>query len=214
MTGGTDAPARTAAPLERAGRRADARLLGVAPVVGLAVGAATSWGQTLLGDSLLAGLTNAVSPWVVAAFLLGARASGRGPAAAVGVVAALAQVVGYYGTAALRDYEGSAFFVALWAAAAVLAGVVFGMAGHSWRSATGRERGLGAALLVAVWACEAVVTFGVVLGYVDDAVVSGVVAVLLFALLARRGHQYAATGAWLVPALALGVGGLTVLHAL
>ncbi len=204
----------TAPRAEASGRRVGVRLLGVALVAGLAVGAATSWGQTLLGGSVLAGLTNAVSPWVVAAFLLGSRAAGRRSAAAVGVVAAVAQVAGYYGTAALRGYAWSASYVSLWAAAAVLAGVVFGLAGHSWRSATGRERGLGAALLVAVWACEAVVTFGIVLGYVDDAVVFGVVAVLLFALLGRRGHQYAAVGAWSVPALALGVGGLLGLHAL
>ncbi len=112
------------------------------------------------------------------------------------------------------DHAGSALYVSSWAAAAVLAGIVFGVAGHSWRSAAGGERGVGAALLVAVWACEAVVTYGVVLGYVDDAVVFGVVAVLLFVLLGRRGHQYAAAGAWLVPALALGVGGLTALRAL
>lgn len=191
------------------------RWLAVALTVGLAVGAATSVAQTLLGGSPLAGLANAVSPWVVAPFLLGASAEGhRRVAVGLGVVTAIAEVAGYYLIAAVRGFGISPWWVAVWAVAGLAAGVVFGLAGHSWRTATGRERGLGAALLVAVWACEAVVTYGVVLGYLDNAVVFGAVAVLLLLLLGRRGRQHAAVLVWLVPALVVGVAGMLALHAM
>lgn len=144
------------------------------------------------------------------------RLSGRSPPGrgGFGVVTAVAEVAGYYLTAAVRDFGVSAWWVAVWAVAGLVAGVVFGLAGHSWRTATGRERGLGAALLVAVWACEAVVTYGVVLGYLDDAAVLGAVAVLLFVLLGRRGRQHVAVLVWRVPAPVVGVAGMLTLHAL
>jgi hypothetical protein len=176
--------------------------------VGLAVGAVTSGAQTLLGGSALAGLANAVSPWVVAPFLLGATGSGRRSAAALGVLTCVAEVAGYYVTAALRGFGVGWAPVLLWVAAGLVAGIVFGLAGHSWRTTVGRERGLGAALLVAVWACEAVVT------YVGHAVVFGAVAVLLLVLLGRSRGQLTAVLRWLVPAVGLGVAGLLGLQAL
>lgn len=212
---------RSAAPArERAGRgdragtgRGVAAAAAVAVAVGLAVGSATSGAQTVLGGSALAGLANAVSPWVVAPFLLGAQARSRRAAAGLGVLTGVAEVAGYYLTAALRGFAVSPTFVAVWAVAGILAGIVFGIAGHSWRTGSGRERGAGAALLVAAWACEALVTFGVVLGYLDDAVVFGVVAVLLFLVLGRHRRQHAAVAAWLVPGLVLGVLGTLAVHA-
>jgi Family of unknown function (DUF6518) len=186
----------------------------LAAAVGLAVGAGTSVAQTVLGGTAIAGLANAVSPWVVAPFLMGAVGRSRGSAAVLGVAACVASVAGYHLLSALRGFGVNPPVVAIWAVAGVLAGVVFGLAGHSWRTAAGRERGLGAALLVAVWVCEAVVTYGVVLGYADDAVVFGTVAVLLFALLGRRGRQHAAVLAWLAPAVLLGVAGMLALHTL
>lgn len=183
-----------------------------AVVVGLAAGAGTSAAQALLGGSVFAGLVNAVSPWVVAPFLVGATGGGRRWAAVLGIAATVSEVAGYYGTAALRGFGVAPAYVSLWAAAGLVAGVVFGMAGHSWRTATGREMGLGAALIVAVWTCEALVSYGVVLGYLDDAAVFGGIAVLLFALLGRRGRQYTAVLAWLAPALFLGGAGMVALH--
>lgn len=186
----------------------------LAAVAGLAVGIGTSAAQTLLGDTVVAGLANAVSPWVVAPFLMGATGRVRGSAAALGVTACLASVFGYYLISALRGFGVNPTMVVIWSVAALVAGLVFGLAGHSWTTETGRERGLGAALLVAVWACESVVTYGVVLGYADDAVVFGAVAVLLLVLLGRRGRQHTAVLAWLVPAVLVGILGMFAVHAL
>ena len=186
----------------------------LAIAVGLVVGSVTSVAQTLLGGSAFAGLANAVSPWVVAPFLVGATGWGRRSAAALGVATCVAEVAGYYLTAALRGFGVGWAPVLLWLVAGLVAGIVFGLAGRSWRTAVGRERGLGAALLVAVWACEAVVTYGLILGYAGHAVVFGAVAVLLLVLLGRFRRQYAAVLRWLVPAAGLGVTRLLGLHAL
>jgi hypothetical protein len=195
-----------------ASRRTRLRIYAVA--VGLVVGAATSWAQTLLGSTALAGLANAVSPWLVAPFLAAAGASGRRSAGMLGILTCVAEVLGYYATAAVRGFGVNPPTVAVWVVGGVVGGLVFGLAGHSWRIGTGRERGLGLALLVAVWLCEALVTYAIVLGYVDNAVVFAVVAALLWLLLGMRGRQHLRALAWLVPAAGLGIAGMLALHAL
>jgi hypothetical protein len=183
------------------------RRIAAACVLGLLVGAATSGAQTVLGGTAFAGLANAVSPWVVAPFLIGAAGRGRISASVLGLIACVGEVAGYYVTAAARGFGINPSMVGLWVVAGVVGGLVFGLAGRSWRSATGRERGLGAALLIAVWWCEAIVTYGVELGYLDDAVVFAVVGAGLGIGLGRHDRQHAAIAAWLAPALVLGVGG-------
>src|SRR4051812_29452032 len=84
-----------------ASRRTRLRIYAVA--VGLVVGAATSWAQTLLGSTARAGLANAVSPWLVAPFLAAARAAGRRSEGMLGILTCVAEVLGYYATAAVRD---------------------------------------------------------------------------------------------------------------
>jgi len=183
------------------------RRLVAASVVGLLVGAATSGAQTVLGGTSFAGLANAVSPWVVAPFLVGSTGRGRFSAPVLGLITCVGEVAGYYLTAAARGFGVNPSMVALWVVAGVVGGLVFGLAGRSWRAASGRERGLGAALLIAAWWCEAIVTYGIHLGYFDDAVVFAVVGAALGFGLGRHARQHVAIAAWLVPALALGVGG-------
>jgi Family of unknown function (DUF6518) len=194
-----------------------ARLIGqvlVAGLAGLVAGGLTSAGQTLLGGTALAGLTNAVSPWLVLPFAVGAAARRDRQAAALGFLACLSQVVGYYLVADLRDFGVSTSTLVTWAAAAVLGGPVLGWAGRSWRAATGRLRGVGPALLVGAWVSEAVVTYLVVLGYGDDAAVFAAVAAVLAAGLGLAGRQSRALLAWLPATCLLGAAGFTALHAL
>ncbi|WP_432521642.1 DUF6518 family protein [Kineococcus sp. SYSU DK006] len=179
---------------------------------GLLVGAATSGAQTLLGGTALAGLANAVSPWLLAPFLVGSRARSPRSAALAGVAACTAQVLGYYLVAALRGFAVNPPVVGVWLVAGVAGGVVFGLAGRGWRSARGWGRGLGAALLVAVWLCEAL-RYALVLRYPEDAVVFAVVAAALWLLLGRRGAQHRRTLAWLLPCALAGAAGQLVLDA-
>lgn len=196
----------------------------LAATAGLLAGVVTSFAQTVLPGPV-AGLANAVTPWLVAPFLVGVLGPARRWGAVLGVLACALQVVGYYATAAARGFGVNPGTVGFWLVCALVGGAVAGAAGWSWwrsgePAATGsgavhgRERGLGAALLVAAWLAEALVSYGYVLGYVDDAVTFAVVGLLAAVLLTRRGPQTRAVLRWLAPALAAGCVGFAALHAL
>jgi hypothetical protein len=182
--------------------------------VGVAVGALTSPAQTLLGSTVLSGLTNAVGPWLLAPFLVAAWARSHRSAVLVGVLACTAQVAGYYLVSAARGFGVAPAPVAVWLVAGVVGGAVLGLAGRSWRTGEGRERGLGLAVLVAAWLAEAVVLVGVVLGHTGQAAVAGGVGMLLLLVLGSHRRQHLAAGRWLLPAVAAGALGFGVLLAL
>jgi len=186
----------------------------LAALAGLAVGGLTSFGQTLFGGTALAGLGNAVSPWLVLPFAVGALTRRDRHASAVGLLACVAQVLGYYLVAHLRGFGVSTAFLVLWTFAGVLGGPLFGWAGRAWRTATGRRRGFGPALLVGCWVSEAVVTYVVVLGYGGDAAVFGGVAAVLTAFLGVTGHQVRPLLTWLPATCLLGAVGFAALHTL
>lgn len=209
---GADAPG-TGAPDVARGLPVPGVLV-VAVGAGLAVGALTSFGQTLLGGSWFQGLANAVSPWLVASFLVGALARRGWVAAVAGLLACAAEVAGYYLVADLRGFAVGASSVAVWVVSGVVGGPVFGWAGRMWRTAEGRWRGLGPALLAACWLAEAVVTYAVALGYGGDAAVFAVVAAVLVVLLGRVGGQTRAVLRWLPAAAVVGAAGFATVHLL
>ena len=211
MSSSAAAPTTAAAP--PAGTAAPVRWL-LALGVGVAVGALTSPAQTLLGSTVLSGLTNAVGPWLLAPFLVAAWARSTRSAVLVGVLACTAQVAGYYLVSAARGFGVAPAPVAVWLVAGVVGGAVLGLAGRSWRTGEGRERGLGLAVLVAAWLAEAVVLFGVVLGHPGQAAVAGGVGVLLLLVLGSHRRQHLAAARWLLPAVAAGALGFGVLLAL
>jgi hypothetical protein len=187
-------------------------VLAVAVVAGLATGALTSFGQTLLGGTAFGGLVDAVSPWLVVPFLVGALARRGWTAALAGVLACAGEVAGYYATAELRGFPVGAAGITLWAVAGLLGGPVFGWAGRQWRLGTGRRRGLGAGLLVGCWLSEAVVTYLAVLRSVHDAAVFAGAAVVLAVVLGRAGRQTRAVLAWSPAAALAGAAGFVALH--
>jgi len=205
-------PAATGALRASAPGRPAPVVLAAAVGAGLAVGALTSFGQTLLGSTGFAGLANAVSPWLVASFLVGSLARRGWVAALAGLVACVGQVAGYYLVADLRGFGVGAASVAVWAVSGVVGGPVFGWAGRLWRTATGTWRGLGPALLAGCWLAEAVVTYAVVLRYGDDAAVFAVVAAVLVLLLGRAGGQTRALLRWLPAAAVVGAAGFAAVH--
>ncbi|WP_158372819.1 DUF6518 family protein [Cellulosimicrobium cellulans] len=210
----TPAPPGQPALVARAARPdlAAPAVLAIAVGAGLAVGALTSFGQTLLGGTWFAGLANAVSPWLVASFLVGALARRGWVAALAGLVACAGEVAGYYLAADLRGFAVGTSSVAVWAVSGVVGGPVFGWAGRLWRTAAGRWRGLGPALLVGCWLAEAVVTYAVVLRYGDDAVVFAAVSAVLVVLLGRPGGQTGALLRWLPAAAVVGAAGFAAVH--
>ncbi len=207
------APSVAARRIQRGRRERPARLLSLALLAGVVVGGLTSFAQTVLGGSALAGLGNAVSPWLVLPFVIGALARRDRHAAVVGLLACVGEVAGYYLVAHLRGFGVSSAFLLTWAVAAVIGGPLFGWAGRAWRSASGRLRGVGPALLVGCWVSEAVVTYLVVLHYGGDAAVFGGVAVVLATVLGVVGRQLRSLLTWLPVAALLGAAGFAALHA-
>jgi hypothetical protein len=176
----------------------------VGVLLGLAVGALTSVLQASLDFPWLA-LVNAVSPWLTTAFVVGALQPRLRAAVVVGLLATAMQVVGYYVTAELRDFDASMTYVVLWSACAVVGGPLFGAAGWSWRRA--RPAGLGAAAIVDAYASEALVAYQLRLGYTSSAVLFGAIALVLAVGLGRHRGQYRALARWVVPVFLAGVAG-------
>lgn len=187
-------------------RQRDLRLGSIllALALGIAVGVGTSLLQKYLDYPWLA-LVNAASPWLTTAFVAGALQSRRSTAMIVGVAATMLQVVAYYVTADLRGFGVSTTYVVLWSVCALLGGPIFGAAGHAWRRAD--PAGVGAALLVAAYASEAVVVYQVRLGYSSSAWLFGAIALLLAVGLGWHRRQYPALARWLLPAFIAGVVG-------
>jgi hypothetical protein len=180
----------------------------LALALGIAVGVLTSLLQKYLDYPWLA-LVNAASPWLTTAFVVGALQSRLPTAMVVGIAATLLQVVAYYVTADLRGFGVSMTYVVLWSVCAVVGGPIFGAAGHIWRRAA--PAGVGAALLVAAYASEAVVAYQFRLGYSATALFFGAIALLLAVGLGRHRSQYPALARWLLPAFVAGVAGHVVL---
>jgi hypothetical protein len=180
----------------------------LALAIGVAVGVLTSLAQAHLDFPWLA-LVNAASPWLTTAFVAGALQPRLPTAMVVGLAATLLQVVAYYVTADMRGFGVSMNYVALWLVCAVVGGPIFGAAGHVWWRAA--PAGVGAALLVAAYASEAVVSYHLRLGYTSTALLFGVIALVLAVGLSWHRGQYAAFARWLVPACAAGLAGHVVL---
>jgi hypothetical protein len=176
-------------------------------LVGLVVGAGTEVLQEYL-DAPWSSLVNAASPWLAPAFAVGALQRRAWGAALAGVMTCVFELAGYYVTSAVRGYYASAgghAILLFWTGCAVAGGPVFGAAGRLWWQASGRLRGLGAAVLGAAFLAEAVVSYGLRLHYTSSAVLFATIGVVLLALLGLRERQYAHIGRWLLATFAAGV---------
>ncbi|RKS77691.1 hypothetical protein CLV35_1385 [Motilibacter peucedani] len=145
-----------------------------AAVVGLVVGAATSWAQTVLHGPWSA-LANAASPWVAPAFVVGVLAPTLALALPAGALLCVAEVAGYYLTAGARGFPVGAH-VSTWAVLGLVAGPVF--AGAGWLCRQGPSvgwRAVGAAAVPAILLAEAA-RYAVVLHYRGEAALFAVLA--------------------------------------
>ena len=179
-------------------------------VAGLAVGALSSIGQTYL-DGTLNAFVNSASAWLVAPFAVGALMVTRRGAAVAGLSTCALQLVGYYVTAHLRGYSVGGSIVIFWVACAVAGGPVFGLAGHLWRRAEPRLRGLGMAVLAGVFLAEGLYSYLHELRYYATAALWVAIGAGL-ALLSSRGRVLELR--WLALTVPLGVGGEIALTAI
>lgn len=191
-----------AQPSSEQRRRLGPVLLALA--LGVAVGVLTSLLQADLDHPWLA-LVNAASPWVTTAFVAGALQSRLSTAVGVGLAATALEVAAYYATADLRGFGVSMTYVVLWLLCAFVGGPIFGAAGYTWRRAA--PAGLGAALLVAAYASEALVAYHFRLGYSSTVWLFAAIAAILAIGLGRHRRQYSALARWVLPAFIAGAAG-------
>lgn len=119
--------------------------LAAAVVVGVAVGALTTYAQGWLSDAT-SSLANSAGSWSLAAFLV-ARYNRRMLTAVLAAMLTLACCeLGYAIATNIRGGSNSTSTIAFWLAAAVLAGPPLGIAG-AWSTGSGLRRGVGFAVI-------------------------------------------------------------------
>lgn len=100
----------------------------VAIVVGVALGVFSTLADGILPGRLFTLLGNVAAPWVVAAFVVGFRASSVRQGAIAGALALVVGVVVYYAIGAVRGYPVGSLNV-VWTVVAIFAGPVVGACG-------------------------------------------------------------------------------------
>jgi hypothetical protein len=179
-------------------------------VAGFATGVLTQLGQGLLpgGTSQVA---NAISPWLLVTFLVGAVMTSRVGAATSGIATLVFALIGYYALIELRyGYGASTSSLLFWGLGALVGGVVFGAAGHVWRRDPrhvwrAAALGLAGAVFVAEAGYEALVLGDVLAGGIFL-----VIGVLLPILLGRTRADRLGGLVAIAPAVLLGVVGYVV----
>jgi hypothetical protein len=182
------------------------RPLVAAVVVGLVLGVVTQLLQGILPGALN-WIANALSGWLVVAFLAGSRYATPRLAAVLGVVLLVAALAGYYGAIQVRfGYGAGSSILVFWGIGALAGGLVFGAAGWWWRHGRERVRALATGLLAALLVCEGVYFLAILpdptVG--AGAIVAGLLVPLVFGRTWRdRGLAYVG----MLPGLALGAAG-------
>ncbi len=128
--------------------------IGLVVAAGLATGALTQLGQAWLPEGLTQ-WANAISPWLLVAFLVGSTMPGNVQAAIAGVTTLVLALVGYNVMLHLQiGYSSSVSATLFWFVGALAGGPVFGIAGRTWRIGTPKQRAVALGLLVAVFVAE------------------------------------------------------------
>ncbi len=191
MTTTTPGPAGTASRLRAAGGAA-----ATAAVAGLLLGVLTNLAQGWLPGAWQQ-IANSGAVWSAVAFAVGAvlyREVTAARAAIGGLAAEAALVVGYYGFAEFgRDGAGNLFFPLVWLAMACVAGPLFGVAGHWWRSGRDtRRRVIGLAAPAGLFGAEGL-TYAWKLHYAGQAWACLALFALIPLLMAATHKERAAT---------------------
>ena len=126
----------------------------IAPIVGLAVGVLTAYGQGWLGDGFNS-LANSAGPWSLAAFLVARRARGIPVAIIAAVITLVMSVIGYAIATEIRGGSNAASTVVFWVLAGFLAGPPLGVAAQ-WSKQKVVLRAVGYGVLGGVFLGEGI----------------------------------------------------------
>ncbi|WP_235948318.1 DUF6518 family protein [Paenibacillus glycinis] len=126
----------------------------IAIIVGLLVGIATVLGQGVLPGNWNS-LANSGTVWLIPAFFIGGLGTTRRRAMAGAAISLIGMVAGYYGYAKfVQHVPHSLYYIAVWSAAAVVGGVIFGLGGNLWRRERGGWHMAGSGLLGGLFVTE------------------------------------------------------------
>ena len=121
---------------------------------GLAIGALTALGQSILSGNLFQ-LTNSGAIWVIVAFVMGRYAASRITAIVAGTLALFGELLGYYATVWLiSPYVSPLWRILAWCAVGVIAGPLLAWGGYISSHMSGRVRLVGLAMLGAIFIGE------------------------------------------------------------
>jgi hypothetical protein len=185
------------------------KALAAAVGAGLLLGIATQLLQGILPGALN-WIANALSGWLVVAFLAGSRYASPRLAAVLGVVLLAAALAGYYATVQVRfGYGAGRSILLFWGIGALAGGLVFGAAGWWWRHGRERARALATGLLAALLVCEGVYFLAIL---PDPAVGAGAIGAGLAIplVLGRTWRDRGLAYAGMLPGLAMGAAGYAV----
>ena len=133
---------------------------GTAILAGVALGGAAWVSDQLPYPIGLLLPANAIGVWLAVAFVLGASARTVPTGALRGVVGLLSAVVTYYLLIAVFGVGfraiGASHAATIWGAVALVTGPILGLAGATWRHASGWPRAIGVAVLAAALIAEGV----------------------------------------------------------
>lgn len=134
----------------------------------IVLGVSAALGDTIVLDDasnflaiMFAGATNSSAGWTTLAFVVGALNRRIVIAVAAGVATLVAAIFIYYATIDAFDIREGVDFASLaaarevWIFAAFPAGIVFGVAGHTWRTADWALRGVAVGVLLAAFLGDA-----------------------------------------------------------
>ncbi len=147
---------------------------GTSILVGAAIGGAAWVSDQLPYPIGLLLPANAIGVWLAVAFILGASARTIPTGALRGVIGLLSAIVTYYVLISIFGQGfraiGASHAATIWGAVALVTGPVLGLAGATWRHATGWPRALAVALLSAGLIAEGVMFGAGRLAHVDELV--------------------------------------------
>lgn len=132
------------------------RLVAAVLGAGLALGVVTQVLQGILPGAIN-WIANALSGWLLVAFLAGSRMPSPRVAAFMTPLMLLAALAGYYATVQVRfGYGTNTSILVFWGLGAVAGGLVFGVAGWWWRHGEPRARAAAIGLLAALFVAEGI----------------------------------------------------------
>jgi hypothetical protein len=124
--------------------------------IGILIGIATQLLQGILPGALN-WIANALSGWLLAAYLFGSRMPTPRVAAGGSLIMLMAALTAYYATVAVRfGYGTNGPILLFWGLGSIAGGLVFGSAGWWWRHGEPRARAAAIGLLAALFVAEGI----------------------------------------------------------